>query len=171
MPIPLVNSVASWFLKKRIHQIDLFLKYPYEVQNELLTNLLDLSKSTEFGRQYDFKSMQSYREFVNRVPISTYEDYHEKIERSRQGEDNIFWPKPIKWFAKSSGTTNTKSKFIPVARQHLKIVIMQREKIYYACTLTTILIPSCLVGKTSVWAAVKNYTKKMVLYLAIYLLF
>lgn len=120
MPIPLVNSVASWFLKKRIHQIDLFLKYPYEVQNELLTNLLDLSKSTEFGRQYDFKSMQSYREFANRVPISTYEDYHEKIERSRQGEQNIFWPKPIKWFAKSSGTTNAKSKFIPVSTAALE---------------------------------------------------
>ena len=58
MPIPLVNSVASWILKKRFHQIDLFLKYPYEVQNELLTNLLELAKNTEFGQQYDFKTIK-----------------------------------------------------------------------------------------------------------------
>lgn len=120
MPIPLVNSVASWFLKKRFHQIDLFLKYPYEVQNELLTNLLDLSKKTEFGQLYDFKSIQTYREFTDRVPVSKYEDYHTWIERSRLGEQNLFWPKPIKWFAKSSGTTNAKSKFIPVSSEALE---------------------------------------------------
>ena len=120
MPIPLVNSVASWFLKKRFHQIELFLKYPYEVQNELLMNLLDWAKQTEFGKQYEFKSIQSYREFAERVPISTYENYQHWIERSRQGEQNLFWPKPIKWFAKSSGTTNTKSKFIPVSNAALE---------------------------------------------------
>ncbi len=120
MPIPLVNSVASWFLKKRFHQIELFLKYPYEVQNELLMNLLDLSKHTEFGQQYDFKSIRTYREFAARVPVSTYENYHHWIQRSRQGEQNLFWPKPIKWFAKSSGTTNTKSKFIPVSNAALE---------------------------------------------------
>jgi len=120
MPIPLVNSVASWFLKKRFHQIELFLKYPYEVQNELLMNLLDLSKHTEFGQQYDFKSIQTYREFAARIPVSTYENYHHWIQRSRQGEQNLFWPKPIKWFAKSSGTTNTKSKFIPVSNAALE---------------------------------------------------
>lgn len=120
MPIPLVNSVASWFLKKRFHQIELFLKYPYEVQNELLMNLLDWAKQTEFGKQYEFKSIQSYREFAERVPVSTYENYQHWIERSRQGEQNLFWPKPIKWFAKSSGTTNTKSKFIPVSNAALE---------------------------------------------------
>jgi len=120
MAIPLVNSVASWFLKKRFHQIDLFLKYPYEVQNELLTNLLELSKNTEIGQKYDFKSITSYREFIKRVPVSTYESYHDLIERSRKGEQNIFWPKPIKWFAKSSGTTNAKSKFIPVSNASLE---------------------------------------------------
>ena len=120
MPIPLVNSVASWFLKKRFHQIELFLKYPYEVQNELLMNLLDWAKQTEFGKQYEFKSIRSYREFAERVPISTYENYQHWIERSRQGEQNLFWPKPIKWFAKSSGTTDTKSKFIPVSNAALE---------------------------------------------------
>jgi hypothetical protein len=120
MAIPLVNSVASWVLKKRFHQIDLFLKYPHEVQNELLLNLLLISKDTEIGTTYDFKSIRNYREFSQRVPVSTYEDYQNLIERSRKGEHNIFWPKPIKWFAKSSGTTTAKSKFIPVSTDSLE---------------------------------------------------
>lgn len=120
MPIPLVNSIASWFLKKRFHQIELFLKYPNEVQNELLHQLIDTAKDTEIGKQYDFRSINNYRIFAERVPISTYEDYQDVIERSRRGEHNIFWPDPIKWFAKSSGTTNAKSKFIPVSTESLE---------------------------------------------------
>jgi len=120
MAIPLVNSVASWFLKKRFHQIDLFLKYPHEVQNELLMSLLSVSKDTEIGKTYDFRTIRTYREFAQRVPVSSYEDYQNLIERSRKGEKNIFWPKPIKWFAKSSGTTNAKSKFIPVSTDSLE---------------------------------------------------
>jgi len=120
MPIPLVNSVASWFLKKRFHQIELFLKYPNEVQNELLLQLIDMAKDTQIGKQYDFASINSYETFIDRVPVSCYEDYQNLIERSRQGEHNIFWPTPIKWFAKSSGTTNAKSKFIPVSDESLE---------------------------------------------------
>lgn len=120
MPFPLVNSIASWFLKKRFHQIELFLKYPNEVQQELLSNLIDISKDTEVGKKYDFSSIKSYKTFAERVPISSYEDIQEDIERARKGEPNIFWPKPIKWFAKSSGTTNAKSKFIPVSMDSLE---------------------------------------------------
>ena len=120
MPIPLVNSIASWFLKKRFHQIELFLKYPNEVQNELLLDLIDEARDTAFGKTYDFSSIQTYREFANRVPVSTYEENQDMIERSRKGEQNIFWPGQIKWFAKSSGTTNAKSKFIPVSSESLE---------------------------------------------------
>ena len=120
MPIPLVNSVASWFLKKRFHQIELFLKYPNEVQNELLFQLIDMAKDTQIGKKYDFASINNYEDFVERVPISTYEEYKHLIEKSRQGESNIFWPTPIKWFAKSSGTTSSKSKFIPVSEESLE---------------------------------------------------
>ena len=120
MSIPLVNSIASWFLKKRFHQIELFLKYPNEVQQELLFSLLDIAKDTEVGKQHEFASIKNYATFAQRVPITTYEDFQDKIERSRQGENNIFWPKPIKWFAKSSGTTNAKSKFIPVSTDSLE---------------------------------------------------
>ncbi|MBO6607880.1 GH3 auxin-responsive promoter family protein [Psychroserpens sp.] len=120
MPIPLVNSIASWFLKKRFHQIELFLKYPNEVQNELLFDLLTTAKDTEIGKRYDFASIDSYKTFSERIPVTTYEDCQDMIERSRQGESNIFWPNPIKWYAKSSGTTNAKSKFIPVSTESLE---------------------------------------------------
>ena len=120
MPIPLINSIAAWFLKKRFHQIELFLKYPNEVQNELLLTLIDFSKNTELGQRYGFDSIKSYEAFANRVPITNYEGYQNLIERSRKGENNIFWPTPIKWFAKSSGTTSSKSKFIPVSTESLE---------------------------------------------------
>ncbi len=120
MPIPIVNSIASWFLKKRFHQIELFLKYPNEVQNELLLTLIDIAKDTEIGKKYDFASIKNYRMFSERVPIKNYDGWQDIIERSRKGESNIFWPSPIKWFAKSSGTTRSKSKFIPVSAESLE---------------------------------------------------
>lgn len=125
MPIPLVHSVASWFLKKRIHQMELFIKYPHEVQFELLKKLIHKAKNTEVGKKYDFASITTYEEFSARVPLQQYEDFEPDIERSRRGENNIFWPSPIRWFAKSSGTTNAKSKFIPVSEESL-------EKCHYA---------------------------------------
>ena len=120
MPIPLFNSIASWLLKKRYHQIELFLKYPEEVQDEVLHQLLSFAEDTEIGRKYDFESINNYETFIERVPIVSYEEFEPMIERSRRGEQNIFWPTTIKWFAKSSGTTNAKSKFIPVSSEALE---------------------------------------------------
>ena len=120
MAIPLFNSIASWFLKKRIHQIELFIKYPHEVQQEVLQDLLRVSEQTEIGLNYQFSSITNYEVFKNRVPLVAYEDIATDINRSRKGEANIFWPTPIKWFAKSSGTTDSKSKFIPVSVEALE---------------------------------------------------
>ena len=120
MPIPIINSIASWVLKQRIHQIELFLKYPNEVQEELLMNLIRRAENTVIGAQYEFSSITSYSTFSERVPVATYEDLQPLIERTRQGEQNVFWDAPIKWFAKSSGTTNAKSKFIPVSNDALE---------------------------------------------------
>lgn len=120
MPITLFNSIASWLLKKRYHQIELFLKYPEEVQDEVLHQLLSFAEDTEIGRKYDFESIASYETFAERIPIVSYEEVEPMIERSRKGEQNIFWPTTIKWFAKSSGTTNAKSKFIPVSSEALE---------------------------------------------------
>jgi len=120
MPLTIINTFASWVLKQRIHQIELFLKYPNEVQEELLMNLIRSSETTVIGKQYDYASIKSYQTFTERVPISTYEELEPLIERSRQGEQNVLWETPIKWFAKSSGTTNAKSKFIPVSTEALE---------------------------------------------------
>ena len=120
MPLTIINSFASWVLKQRIHQIELFLKYPNEVQEELLMNLIQSSKNTILGKEYEYSSINSYATFAERVPVSTYEELQPLIERTRQGEQNVFWEEPIKWFAKSSGTTNAKSKFIPVSNEALE---------------------------------------------------
>jgi len=120
MPFPIINSIASWVLKQRIHQIELFLKYPNEVQEELLFHLIRQAEETKFGRHYDFESIKSYNTFCERIPVATYEELEPLIERTRQGEQNVFWNEPIRWFAKSSGTTNAKSKFIPLSESALE---------------------------------------------------
>jgi hypothetical protein len=120
MPIPLFNSIASWLIKKRFHQIELFLKYPAEVQVEVLNQLLEIAEDTEIGKKYGFESIANYETFRERLPIVSYEEIEPSITRTRRGEQNLFWPTSIKWFAKSSGTTNAKSKFIPVSAEALE---------------------------------------------------
>ena len=119
MPFSFINTVASWMLKKRIHQIELFEKYPLDVQNEELKKLIQISKNTEFGKQYEFSSIDSYETFNERIPSFTYEEFFPIINKTINGNQNIFWPEKIKWFAQSSGTTNSKSKFIPVSNSSL----------------------------------------------------
>ena len=120
MPLQIINSFATWILKKRIHQMELFLKYPHEVQDELLLSLIKSAENTQIGRKYDFSSMKNYTTFSDRIPVSTYEELEPLIELTRKGEQNVFWHSNIKWFAKSSGTTNAKSKFIPVSSEALE---------------------------------------------------
>ena len=120
MPIPIFNSVASFFLKRRINQIELFKDYPIEVQQEVLRKMIVYSIDTEIGKKYDFKTIRHYNDFKERLPTVTYEEIYKDIERNRKGEQNIFWRTPIKWFAKSSGTTNAKSKFIPISFESLE---------------------------------------------------
>ncbi|MBE7629967.1 GH3 auxin-responsive promoter family protein [Tenacibaculum piscium] len=120
MSFPFINSIISWFLKKRKHQVELFLKYPIDVQDELLQKLIQTAKSTEFGKAHHFSSIKKYADFTKNIPIQQYESIEPLIERCRKGEQNLFWPTPIRWFAKSSGTTNAKSKFIPVSDQAIE---------------------------------------------------
>jgi hypothetical protein len=116
----LINSILTWVMKQRIHQIELFIKYPHEVQDELLKNLIQSARFTEFGRQYDFSSISTYEQFRERVPVHTYEQLFPYIDRLMRGEQNILWSSEIKWFSKSSGTTNARSKFIPVSQEALE---------------------------------------------------
>ena len=120
MKLDLVNSFISWRMKKRFHQIELFMKYPQETQRELLFDLLDMAKNTEWGKKYGFRDISSYEDFRSRVPLHFYESIQDDVERLRAGAQNIMWPTEIKWFAKSSGTTSSKSKFIPVSQEAIE---------------------------------------------------
>lgn len=115
----ILNSLISWRLKKRFHEMELFMKFPVEVQKDCLNTLLLKAKNTEWGKKYDFASINSYNDFKNRIPLQTYDSIKADIFRTRDGEKNIMWPNDIKWFAKSSGTTNDKSKYIPVSEDSL----------------------------------------------------
>ncbi|WP_245986230.1 GH3 auxin-responsive promoter family protein [Marinoscillum furvescens] len=107
-------------MKKRIHDMELFIKYPHDVQEELRRGLLSRAARTEYGRKYGFEDLRNREEFRNRVPIVTYEDLYPYIERLMAGEQNLLWPTEVRWFAKSSGTTNARSKFIPVSNEALE---------------------------------------------------
>lgn len=115
----IINSIASWWMKKRMHQIELFMKYPYNVQEESLRKLLESAKDTEWGKKHDYKNISNFEQFKKNVPLQDYESLKPFIDRIRKGEQNILWNTDIKWFAKSSGTTNDKSKFIPVSEESL----------------------------------------------------
>lgn len=115
----IINSLITWRLKKRLHQMELFLKFPHEVQGDCLTNLLAKAKNTEWGKRYGFAGISSYDEFKSAIPLQDYDSIKKEVERAKNGEKNIIWPSDFKWFAKSSGTTNDKSKYIPVGEESL----------------------------------------------------
>lgn len=118
--MPIINSIFSWLNIKRMSQIDLFRKYPVDVQMETLQKLIRKAKETEFGKSHDFENINSVSDFQSRIPLQDYEQLKESVNRLRKGDQNILWPSEIKWFAKSSGTTCDKSKFIPVSREALE---------------------------------------------------
>lgn len=116
----MVNSIFRWIMKKRIHQIELFMKYPLEVQEEWFQDLISSAQATEWGKRYGYDAICTPEDFKASVPIQDYERLKPDIERMMHGEQNILWPSPVKWFAKSSGTTSDRSKFIPVSEEALE---------------------------------------------------
>ncbi len=118
--MPFIPSVIKWINTKRLSQIDLFRKYPAETQQEILTRIVSASKDTEWGREHGYGSVTTHEQFCRNVAVQSYEDMIPRVERLRAGEKNVLWPGEVRWFAKSSGTTSTKSKFIPVTRESLE---------------------------------------------------
>lgn len=116
----IINSVFGWVIKKRIHQIELFKMYPLEVQLEWFQRLIDSAEHTEYGQKFGFGEIKTIEQFKERVPITEYDDLKPYIERIIAGEQNVLWPSEIRMFAKSSGTTSDKSKFIPVSEESLE---------------------------------------------------
>ncbi len=114
------NSLFSWLIKKRIHQIDLFKKYPFDVQKETLMELVHRSVDTDWGKKHNYAEIESYDDFNKNAPLTDYEVMKPYVERMLKNEQNLMWNTDIKWFAKSSGTTSARSKFIPVSKESLE---------------------------------------------------
>ena len=103
-----LNSLFSWFIKKRIHQIELFKQYPHEVQEELLMKLIAMAKNTAWGKKYAYSDIVDYYHFKEIVPLQDYATVKPWVERMVKDEQNLLWYSDVKWFAKSSGTTSEK---------------------------------------------------------------
>jgi GH3 auxin-responsive promoter len=116
----LLNETVVWFMKRRLPRIQVQREQPMEVQMQVFNQLINTAKDTIWGKMFDYSSIQSVADFQNRVPISSYEELFPYIERVMKGEQNVLWNSHIKWFSKSSGTTNSRSKFVPVSKESLE---------------------------------------------------
>lgn len=116
----LFNTLVNWFIRQRIDQIEHFIKFPVETQEGLLFSQLFHAEETEYGQKYGFSTISNYQDFQRKVPVVCYEDFEPYIEKARQGQKDVIWPGQIKQFAKSSGTTNAKSKYIPITAESLE---------------------------------------------------
>ena len=116
------TSIIGTFFKPRQKAIACYATHTEAIQEKVLARLVEKAKATEWGRKYDYRTIKSYQDFQQRVPVQTYEEIKEYVDRMRHGEKNILWPGEVVWYAKSSGTTNDKSKFIPVSKEGLQNV-------------------------------------------------
>ncbi|MCB0664405.1 MAG: GH3 auxin-responsive promoter family protein [Saprospiraceae bacterium] len=116
----IVNSTIKLYLKTRYKKLEYSFLHPHVSQSDILENLLFSASETEVGTQYQFDEIRHYQDFKDRLPVNTYEDVKHDINRMMHGLPDVLWPGVVYWYAKSSGTTHDKSKFIPVSRQNLK---------------------------------------------------
>lgn len=123
-----LTHIAAHFFSSRQKEIERHAKHADLTQQQALRHLLERAKDTEYGRNHLFGSTKTYDDFVKNVPVNTYEELKGDIDRMRHGEENVLWPGQVKWYAKSSGTTNDKSKFIPVSNEGLNRIHYQGGK-------------------------------------------
>jgi hypothetical protein len=114
-----INNFVIKVLKKRIKGIERLRQAPGEVQETVFNTLIKAGKHTEYGKTYHFGTIRNIEDFRKQVPVSDYSILQPYIKRMRSGENNVLWNTPVRWFAKSSGTTAAKSKFIPVSQECL----------------------------------------------------
>ncbi|MDX5340011.1 MAG: GH3 auxin-responsive promoter family protein [Cyclobacteriaceae bacterium] len=115
-----LNSFMTWIFKSRLGQIENFKKNPIPVQENTFWYLIEEGRSTDFGREYGFSKIKSYEDFAKQVPLFDYESFKPYIEKTMKGQQQIIWSTDIEWFAKSSGTTSSRSKYIPVSEESLE---------------------------------------------------
>ncbi len=116
----LLSPAISRLARLRMWRIESWMNHPAAAQREVLQDIVTTAQYTQFGHQYQFSGLFSVKDFKNVVPVHEYDDLKPHIEKMMSGEENVLWPTPVKWFAKSSGTTSDKSKFIPVSEESLK---------------------------------------------------
>lgn len=115
----LLSPAISRLARLRMWRIESWMNNPVAAQREVLQDLVTTAQYTQFGHQYKFETLFNIKNFKHTVPVHEYDDIKPYIERMMNGEENVLWPTPVKWFAKSSGTTSDKSKFIPVSDESL----------------------------------------------------
>ena len=115
-----ITGIARHLFSSRWHELERHNSEAEELQHEVLSRLIERAKDTEYGRYHRFGDMKTYEDFVHNNPVNSYEELKGQIDRMRHGEEDILWPGRVKWYAKSSGTTNDKSKFIPVSKEGLR---------------------------------------------------
>lgn len=114
-----ITSIIRPVFSSRLKAIDRYQSHAEEIQRGVLRRLLKMAENTEWGHRYKFSSIEKYEQFAATVPVNTYEELKQDVDRMRHGEADVLWPGRTKWYAKSSGTTNDKSKFIPVTKRGL----------------------------------------------------
>jgi hypothetical protein len=115
-----ITSLVRPFFLPRTYEIDKYATQAETIQRKVLKHLLHRASNTEWGKKYDYAHTNDYETFACRVPLNNYDTLKDDIDRMRQGQANVLWPGRVKWYAKSSGTTSDKSKFIPVSQEYLK---------------------------------------------------
>lgn len=115
----IISPAIKGFMKLRLSAIDNFMHNPVDTQQQVFNHLIGSAQFTEYGKKYGFDKINSIADFKRQVPINDYDSLKPYIQRILEGEQNILWPSPISWFAKSSGTTSDKSKFIPISKESL----------------------------------------------------
>jgi hypothetical protein len=123
-----ITSIVGKLFLPRQKQLESYLSHGEELQHEVLKKLIERGKNTEYGRTHLFNNINSYENFVSNVSVNTYEELKGDIDRMRHGEENVLWRGQVKWYAKSSGTTNDKSKFVPVSQDGLNHIHYQGGK-------------------------------------------
>ena len=116
----IISPAFKGYIKLRQSAIDNFMHNPIDTQQQVFNQLIGSAQFTEYGKKHNFEHINSIADFKKNVPINDYETLKPYIQRILEGNQNILWPSPITWFAKSSGTTSDKSKFIPVSKESLE---------------------------------------------------
>jgi len=148
MQTKFINTLASWWFRKRLADLHLFMLHPVNTQEEQLSMLIERGRNTEFGKKYNFDKINDIDSFQQQIPLHNYNSIYPYIDQMLNGKSDVLWPGKVKWFAKSSGTTAGKSKFIPVTVESLNSCHFQGAKDVLAYYLQNYPNSKLLQGKT-----------------------